>query len=95
MSSRRSRFEIYIDILASINAGCRKPTKIMHTANLSWVPMCEMLDNLQEQGLIEKNLPDNKDNRVKALYEVTNRGLKVLRYYRRALEYVDIRKERW
>ncbi len=57
--------------------------------------MCEMLDSLKEQELIEHIEADYSDNRVKVLYGLTSRGLKVLQYYRRALEYVDIRTERW
>lgn len=53
MAPRRSKFELFVDILAAINAGCSKPTKIMHYANLSWKPMGKMLDNLLEQELIQ------------------------------------------
>ena len=88
MSQRRSRFELYIDILDAIYRGYRKPTKIMHEACMSWVPLCGVLDNLVEQELITYIPNDLKDRRTKAVYEITKKGLNVLDYYQRALELV-------
>ena len=89
MAPRRNKFELFVDILAAINAGCSKPTKIMHYANLSWKPMGKMLDNLLEQELIQQLEKSEKDKRVKALYGITPKGLNVLRYYRRAVNCID------
>lgn len=51
MSTRRSRFEIYVDILKEIMGGATKPTKIMYGANLSYKPLKEILRSMLDQGL--------------------------------------------
>ena len=94
MSQRRSRFELYVDILDAIHRGHRKPTKIMHQANMSWIPLSEMLDSLREQELITSKSVNIKDKRTKALYTITRKGLNVLEYYRRSLELVNLNRIR-
>ena len=43
---RRSRLEIYIDILECMQRGVESPTNIMYKANLSWIPLQEYLCSL-------------------------------------------------
>ena len=52
VNSKRSRIEIYLDILRAIRKGVRKPTHIMYRTNLSWKPLMQILDAMLEQGLI-------------------------------------------
>lgn len=90
MSSRRSRFEIYVDILTEIMNGSKKPTKIMYAANLSYQPLKLILQSLLDQGLIEEEDGKIKDKRTKVKYCLTQKGLNVVRYYSKAKDLVEV-----
>ena len=90
MSSRRSRFEIYVDILTEIMTGSNKPTRIMYGANLSYKPLKSILHSLLDQGLIEEDEGKIKDKRTKVKYILTNKGLNVVRYYSKAKDLIEI-----
>lgn len=90
MSTRRSRFEIYVDILAEIMNGAQKPTKIMYAANLSYKPLKNILQSLLDQGLIEEEDGRIKDKRTKVKYCLTQKGLNVVRYYSKAKDLVEV-----
>jgi len=83
MSSRRSRFEIYIDILAQIKSGETLPTRIMYGVNLSWKNLQSTLQSLINQGLIEEFNENEGDNRSKKFYRITEKGDNVLKYFNR------------
>lgn len=76
---RRSRLEIYYDVLQAISGGIQKPTRIMYKANLSWIPLQEILKSLLTQGFIQE-----KKFKKSRRYEITSRGISVLEYYRKA-----------
>ncbi|MFH2111930.1 MAG: winged helix-turn-helix domain-containing protein [Candidatus Bathyarchaeota archaeon] len=90
MSSRRSRFEIYVDVLSEIKNGASKPTQIMYAANLSWRPLQEILRSLVSQGLIAEIEEDIKDKRTKVQFDLTMKGENVVRYYSKAKSLVEI-----
>lgn len=90
MSGRRSRFEIYVDVLAEIKGGTIKPTKIMYGANLSWKPLQKILENLVTQGLIVEIRRGGKDKRTKVEYGITEKGENVLRYYKKAKSLIHV-----
>ena len=90
MSSRRSRFEIYVDVLSEIMNGATKPTKIMYGANLSYKPLKGILQSLLDQGLIAEEEGRIKDKRTKVKYLLTQKGLNVVRYYSKAKDLVEI-----
>ena len=90
MSSRRSKFEIYIDILALIKGGVALPTRIMYSANLSWKPLCQILKSLVAQGLVEEHSMDGGDKRTKKIYGITEKGDNVLRYFNRAKDLMEL-----
>jgi len=90
MSSRRSKFEIYIDILGLIKNGTVLPTRIMYSANLSWKPLRQILKNLVKQDLIEEEAFDEGDKRTKKIYRITEKGDNVLRYFNRAKDLMEI-----
>jgi predicted transcriptional regulator len=90
MSQRRSRFEIYVDILNEIRNGSHKPTQIMYGANLSWKPLQQMLASLVKQGLIEELEGLRKDRRTKTRYKLTSKGHNVVRYYLKAKSLIEI-----
>ncbi|MEM2341531.1 MAG: winged helix-turn-helix domain-containing protein [Candidatus Bathyarchaeia archaeon] len=73
-SRRRSKLEIYIDILKIIERGVNKPTRVMFAANISWKPLNEILTNLERQGLIER-----KNVRNRTLVFITEKGKRILR----------------
>ena len=91
MSARRSRFEIYVDILNEIMDGVDKPTKIMYGANLSYKPLKEILHSMLDQGLISENEGSSKDKRTKVTYELTTKGVNVVRYYSKAKNLIEIK----
>lgn len=90
MSSRRSRFEIYIDVLSEIKNGSNKPTQVMYGANLSWRPLQEILKSLVNQGLISEIGEDIRDKRTKVQFQLTPKGENVIRYYIKAKSLVEI-----
>jgi predicted transcriptional regulator len=91
MSNRRSRFELYVDILTEIMNGSTKPTKIMYGANLSYKSLKSILKTLINQGLIEEAEGIKKDKRTKITYKLTQRGINVVRYYRKAKNLIEIK----
>ncbi len=90
MSARRSRFEIYVDILNEIMDGVSKPTKIMYAANLSYKPLKEILRSMLDQGLIMEIAGSKKDKRTKVTYELTTKGVNVVRYFSKAKSLIEI-----
>jgi len=85
MSSKRSKLEIYLDVLRVIKKGTYKPTRIMYRTNLSWKPLMKVLDSLLEQGFI---VIIKKDNHI--IYKITEKGKNILNYFDRALESIKI-----
>ena len=92
MSSRRSRFEIYVDVLSEIKNGSNKPTQIMYAANLSWRPLQEILRSLVGQGLIAEIEEEIKDKRTKVQFDLTMKGDNVVRYYSKAKSLIEIQR---
>ena len=73
---KRSRLEICVEVLQIINRGVHKPTRIMYKSNLSWIPLCEVLNFLTNQGAIMvKTLGKKRE------YYITERGKEILGYY--------------
>jgi predicted transcriptional regulator len=89
MTNRRSKLEIYVDILEEIHNGVIIPTKIMYGANLSWKPLQQILTSLVNQELIEEVSAENGDKRTKKAYNLTEKGRNVLRYFNKAKELVE------
>jgi predicted transcriptional regulator len=90
MSNRRSRFEIYVDILSEIMNGSSKPTKIMYGANLSYKALKGILQSMLNQGLIEEGGGLKKDKRTKMTYDLTQKGVNVVRYYSKAKNLIEV-----
>ncbi|HIH87669.1 TPA: hypothetical protein HA344_00480 [Candidatus Bathyarchaeota archaeon] len=89
MTNRRSKLEIYIDILEEINGGVVIPTRIMYGANLSWKPLQQVLKSLTNQELIVEHTTEDGDRRTKKAYKLTEKGTNVLRYFNKAKELVE------
>ena len=81
MTEKRSRLEIYLDVLRVISRGNSKPTRIMYSSNLSWKPLKEMLESLIKQDLIRVE----SEKKAKRYY-ITPKGLRVLGYFKKLRE---------
>jgi len=85
-NQKRSKLEIYLDVLKTIDAGTRKPTRIMYRANLSWVPLVKILESLLDQNLITQ-----EEDHKHTVYHITENGRNVLQYFNEAMELIEIR----
>jgi predicted transcriptional regulator len=83
---KRSKLEIYLDILKVISKGTHKPTRIMYSSNLSWKPLTKSLESMMEQGLIKLE----KDG-IRSTYHVTKKGKEILNYLNEATKLLEIR----
>lgn len=84
---RRSKLETHVDILRVIADGAEKPTHIMYKANLSWVALQVYLRSLMKRGLI---VTKNVNGRKK--YELTDQGFRVLNYFLRIRQALDVKE---
>ncbi|HIE19278.1 TPA: DUF4364 family protein [Candidatus Bathyarchaeota archaeon] len=80
MIGKRSRLEMYLDVLEKVSKGVSKPTNIMYKCNLSWRPLQEILRSLLEKGLIEEIEQHNHK-----YYVVTEKGKEILTYLRKLI----------
>ena len=88
MNLKRSRLEIYLDVLQTINEGIEKPTRIMYGTNLSWNTLKEALNSLYDQGMIEVETV----RRAKR-YSISPKGLRALEYFWKVQEEFSLSKE--
>ena len=86
MSSKRSRIEIYLDVLHAIKRGTHKPTRIMYRTNLSWKPLMSILESMIEQGLVRAEEEGNRTT-----YWITEKGRNVLNYFMEAMNLIEIK----
>ena len=86
LSSKRSRIEIYLDILQAIKKGVDKPTRIMYRTNLSWKPLMHVLDTMMEQELIT-----SEELGCHITYKITEKGMNVLNYFNEAMQLIEIK----
>jgi len=76
----RSKIRIYFDILRVLEdeGGKAKVTKLLYKANLSYNRLQRYLRKLEDSGLIEKDLEDNKP-----VYLLTRNGRRfIVEFYR-------------
>ena len=91
MTRRRSKLEIFLDVLWTIKGGTTKPTRIMYGANLSWRPLQRILHSMIEQELIvEIDAKDGRDKRTSTRYEITQKGENVIQYFNRANKLIEL-----
>jgi len=89
MTRKRSRLEMYLDVLETMESGINKPTNIMYKCNLSWVPMQEILNSM-----IEKNLVAEVEKESKKTYEITQRGRDLLGYLQNMVDVLASRRQK-
>jgi predicted transcriptional regulator len=88
---RRSKLEIYLDVLWAIKRGTRKPTRIMYDANLSWKPLQKILLSMKSQDLIvEIDARAEKDKRTSNVYEITQKGENIVKYFNMGKDYLNL-----
>ncbi|MFB0558622.1 MAG: winged helix-turn-helix domain-containing protein [Candidatus Bathyarchaeia archaeon] len=88
---RRSRLEIYLDVLWAIKKGTRKPTRIMYESNLSWKPLQGILKSMISQGLIDEiDASGDRDKRTSTIFELTPKGENIVNYFNQGKEYLRL-----
>jgi len=88
---RRTKLELYLDVLREIKNGTRKPTRIMYGANLSWKPLQRILESLVSQELLRAvDATEGRDKRTNTIYELTQKGENVIQYFNRAKELLEL-----
>jgi predicted transcriptional regulator len=80
MVKGRSKFEIYMDVLNVISRISRA-THIMYAANLSWIALRPILEELQSRRLVEVIRLERRKE-----YKITGDGQKLLQKYGELLE---------
>jgi len=86
MSYKRSRLEVYLDVLHAINDGLDKPTRIMYGTNLSWKTLQEILVSMVDQELISVNSKKRSKR-----YSILPKGIRALQYFLKVQEQFTIR----
>lgn len=85
METRRSKLEIYLEVLKIIKGGTDKPTRIMYQANISWQPLMKILSSMVSQDLVEEidmTSGRRRDKRTSRIYVITMKGEQVIRYFK-------------
>ena len=86
---RRSKLDIVLSVLSAVRDGADKPTRIMYAANLSWKPTRKVLESLVEQGFLSE-FEDTESKRSKKRYGITEKGLSVIEYFKKAQGLFDM-----
>ncbi|MBI4258844.1 MAG: transcriptional regulator [Thaumarchaeota archaeon] len=76
-NGRRSKLEIFVDILDCVGKGIEGPTRIMYRANLSWIVLQNALDTLMANGFLVE-----KGESKRRAYHLTEKGLQVLNHFK-------------
>ncbi len=78
---RRSRLEIYFDVLEVIDKGTNKPTRIMYETNLCWASLLNVFDTLINSDFIQSEKWKSSKR-----YHITEKGRNALSYHLKSLE---------
>lgn len=79
---KRSRLQIYFEVLQVIDGGTIKPTQIMYKTNLSWNTLRKVFEVLIDSAFIV--MEEKKKNSRR--YYITEKGKRALTHYRRSIE---------
>ena len=79
MTAKRSRLEIYVEILKTVRSGVNKPTIIMNRCNLAWTPFMGILGTLIDNSLVEV-----VEGSSRKTYNLTEKGREFLRQFESA-----------
>ena len=87
---RRSKLEMYVDILAVLaHRGPLKLTHVMYKANVNCSVLKEYLEFLIKQGLVEERTV----GKSRVVFAVTQRGITVLKYFKELKQVLPIVEE--
>lgn len=96
MPKRRTRLEMYFDVLMAMKRGNNNKTSIMNAANISWKTLNEIMGSLMSQGFVEEvKTLQWRDRRIRVYYDFTARGEKMmiyLRYHNEILDEIDLKE---
>mgnify|MGYP001122948071 CR=1 FL=1 len=77
---RRSRLEIYFEVLEVIARGIDKPTRVMYKTNLSWNTLQDIFETLRNGSFISE-----VENMGARRYYITEKGRNALNYHLKSL----------
>ena len=81
---------MYVDILKVLaHWGPSKLTRVMYKANVNCSVLKGYLEFLTKQGLVEEKII----RKIRSVYAITQRGVKVLKYFRELKEGLPIVEE--
>ena len=87
---RRSKLEIYIDILDVLALkGQLKLTHIMYKSNVNCKVLKEQLEFLLKNSLVEERIL----RKEKIVYGITSKGIQVLKYFREIEQVFPMKEE--
>ena len=78
---KRSKLQIYFEVLEVVEEGTSKPTQIMYGTNLSWNTLNEVFN-----VLINRNFLKKEKTKTSKRFYITTKGKKALAYYRKSIE---------
>lgn len=89
-SKRRTRLDLYFDILQSLKTGNYRVTQIMREVNVAYKPLKEMLATLLQHRIVEEVDADHlNDGRTSVYYRLTTKGESVYAYLRNTKNHVN------
>ena len=77
---RRSKLDIMLSVLRTVEGGVAKPTKIMYASNMSWNLTQKVFTDLVNQNLLEMTEAPGSKRSTKR-YMITEKGRNVLNYF--------------
>lgn len=87
---RRTKLDLYFDILRSLKSGNYRVTQIMREVNVAYNPLKEMLATLLQHSIVEEVDADHlNDGRTSVYYRLTARGESVYAYLRNTKNHVN------
>jgi predicted transcriptional regulator len=90
LSVRRSKLEMYMDILKVLaHRSPLKLTHVMYASNVNCNILKEYLEFLIKQGLVK----ENKVGKSRVTYAITERGLSLLKHFRELRQVLPIIEE--
>ena len=88
---RRSKLEIYIDILNVLaQKGQLKLTHIMYKSNVNCKVLKEQLEFLVKNGLVEERIL----RKERVVYGISSKGFQTLKYFREIEQIFPIKEEK-
>ena len=84
---RRSKLEIYFDIIENVANGNVGPTRIMYKSNISWQVLQESLDFLISNGFLVEGVES-----ARKVYRLTEKGFRVRNEFTRVREELIVNK---